>query len=355
MTIPNIGYRSLDAYDTEHPAGIIEVGNGLDNLNSDGKYSTLYSISCSVAAFDDERQRIPCMGRTFTSILEKKGGPAFLGNTRYGWVGWSDRLHSKFLNILFQVQNAYGQYNCTNAGVAEFGSKMLSPNDYYSRYLSFSHNLFGDPEMPIWTEQPKQIVLSYSTQNNSIHVVNAETNLSIPNAVVHFWNASSAQSELRVTDSNGNAVCSFPYTDVCVTKVNHIPLLKHIVPQGGEICTTNQDIKYDVIIPSGRSLTILADVNLSMLSKNRNARIIVEDGGSLYIDSATITGNATSYDQVDGNAIIVYGDLVIGDYVVFSSVGGLYWDGLKGIPPKKSLIVIIIVLITVIYVVLLST
>src|SRR5690606_34433930 len=77
-----------------------------------------------------------------------------------------------------------------------------------------------------------------------------------------------------------------------------------------------------------RSLTILADVNLSMLSKNLNARIIVEDGGSLYIDSATITGSATSYDQVDGNAIIVYGDLEIGDNVVFSSVGGLNWDGL---------------------------
>ncbi len=326
---PKHWVRSLDAYDTPHSAGIIEVGNGLDNLNSDGKYSILYSISCDVAAFDRESAEEPCMARTFTTFLEEKGGPAFLGNTRNGFTGSSPKLHSKFLDILFQVEDAYGQYNCTNAGVAEFGSKMPSPNDDdYYRYLSLSHNLFGDPEMPIWTEQPKQFELSYSTQNNSIHVVNAETNLAISNAVVHFWNTISAQSELRVTDSNGNAVCTFPYTDVCVTKVNHIPLLKHIVPQDGEIWATGQDIKYDVIIPSGRSLTILADVNLSMLSKNRNARIIVEDGGSLYIDNATIIGNAASYDQVEGNAIIIYGDLEIGDNVVFSSVGGLNWDGL---------------------------
>lgn len=324
---PKHWVRSLDAYDTTNPLGIIESGNGLDNLNADGKYSILYSISCSVAAFDEETAEEPCMGRTFTPFLEKKGGPAFLGNTRYGFVGSSDQLQSKFLNILFQVENAYGQYNCTNAGVAESGSKMLYQGIYHI-YLSFSHNLFGDPEMPIWTEQPKQFVLSYNTQNNSIHVVNAETNLAIPNAVVHFWNANSAQSELRVTDSNGNAVCSFPYTDVCVTKVNHIPLLKHIVPQGGEIWATSQDINYDVIVPSGRSLTILADVNLSMLSKNRNARIIIEDGGSLYIDNATITGKANSYDQIDGNTIFVYGDLDIGDNVVFTSVGGLNWDGL---------------------------
>lgn len=325
---PKHWVRSLDIYETTHPDGVIETGNGFDNLNADGKYAINYSISCDVSAYDWEFDGLNdegyCMARTFTSMIEGKGGPAFLGNTRVGYWGDSELLHSKFLNILFQVQNAYGQYNCTNAGVAESGSKML----YQDRFLSFSHNLFGDPEMPIWTEQPKQIVLSYSTQNNSIHVVNAETNVAIPNAMVHFWNASSLQSELRVTDSNGNAVCSFPYTDVSVTKVNHIPLLKHIVPTGGEVWATNQDLKYDVIVPAGRSLTILSDVNLSMLSKNRNARIIIEDGASLYIDNATITGIATSYDQIKGNAINVYGDLSIGDNVVFSSVGGLNWDGL---------------------------
>lgn len=321
---PKHWVRSLDIYDAGNSNGVIENGNGFDNLNANGKYSVNYSISCDVSAFDWEGSEGYCMARSFTSLLEGKGGPAFLSNTRYGYFSTSRPLHSAFLRILLQVQNAYGQYNCTNVGVAEAGSKILYPDIY----LSYSHNLFGDPEMPIWTEQPKQIVLSYSNQNNSIHVVNAETNVAIPNAIVHFWNASSSQSELRVTDSNGNAVCSFPYTDVSVTKVNHIPLIKHIVPTGGEIWATNQDIKYDVIVPAGRSLTILADTNLSMLSKNRNARIIIEDGASLYIDNATITGLATSYDQIKGNAIIVYGDLTIGDNVVFSSVGGLNWDGL---------------------------
>ncbi|GAB1468082.1 hypothetical protein MASR2M64_07860 [Candidatus Cloacimonadota bacterium] len=65
-----------------------------------------------------------------------------------------------------------------------------------------------------------------------------------------------------------------------------------------------------------------------MLTKHRNARIIVEDGGSLLIDNATITGMATSSEQINGNAIVVYGDLSIGDNVSFSSVGGLKWDGL---------------------------
>lgn len=321
---PKHWVRSLDIYDAGHPNGVIENGNGFDNLYANGKYSVNYSISCDVSAFDWEDSEGYCMARSFTSLLEGKGGPSFFGNTRVGYFDSSRALHTAFLNILFQIQNAYGQYDCTNSGVAEAGSKMVYP-DFF---LSYSHNLFGDPEMPIWTEQPKQFVMNYNTQNNSIHVVNAETNVAIPNAMVHFWNVNSSQSELRVTDSNGNAVCNFPYTDVSVTKVNHIPLLKHIVPTGGEIWATNQEIKYDVIIPAGRSLTILADTNLSMLSKNRNARIIVEDGASLYIDNATITGIATSYDQIEGNAIIVYGDLTIGDNVVFSSVGGLNWDGL---------------------------
>lgn len=318
--------RSLDNMEYDPQYGINEIGNGIDSFPQNGKYSINYSISCDVAAYDWEVNQggEMCIAKAYTSHTNGMGGPAFLSNTRYGFFDTSMPLHTAFMRILLQAQSAYGQYNCTNAGVAESGSKILYPD----RYLSFSHNLFGDPEMPIWTEQPKQIGLSYSTQNNSIHVVNAATNVAIPNAMVHFWNASSSQSELRVTDSNGNAVCSFPYTDVSVTKVNHIPLLKHIVPTGGEVWATNQYLKYDVIVPAGRSLTILADVNLSMLSKNRYARIIIEDGASLYIDNATITGIATSYDQIKGNAINVYGDLTIGDNVVFSSVGGLNWDGL---------------------------
>lgn len=321
-------YGLFSSEEDEDSDYVNEIGNSFDSFLQDGRYSVNYSMSCDTAAYDEESSfqggDRNCMARAFTTILDKKGGPVYLGNTRAGLVYGSTVMHKKFLDVLFHTQSVYGQYNCTNVGIPEAASKIL----YYDKFLWFSHNLFGDPEMPIWTEQPKQIVLSYSTQNNSIHVVNAETNVAIPNAMVHFWNASSSQSELRVTDSNGNAVCSFPYTDVSVTKVNHIPLLKHIVPTGGEVWATNQDLKYDVIVPAGRSLTILDDVNLSMLSKNRNARIIIEDGASLYIDNATITGKATSYDQIKGNAIIVYGDLTIGDNVVFSSVGGLNWDGL---------------------------
>jgi hypothetical protein len=316
---PKYHVFSLDEYSST--ASILEQGNGFDSVTTEGRYFVALSGACSIGAYDKESQ-YSCisMARAFTTHIANRCGPAIICDTRDtpGGIG----ALKYFLRAFFHP----GHYNLpktSNIGIALAIGKL--GDGWQTRY---SKTLFGDPEMPIWTEQPKQIVLSYSTQNNSIHVVNAETNLAIPNAMVHFWNASSSQSELRVTDSNGNAVCSFPYTDVSVTKVNHIPLLKHIVPTGGEVWATNQDLKYDVIVPAGRSLTILSDVNLSMLSKNRNARIIIEDGASLYIDNATITGIATSYDQIKGNAINVYGDLTIGDNVVFSSVGGLNWDGL---------------------------
>lgn len=191
-----------------------------------------------------------------------------------------------------------------------------------------SHNLFGDPEMPIWTEQPQKLAMNYSAQNNSIHITNTETGLVVRNAMVHFWNEDTSQSELRVTDSNGNTNCSFDFTDVCVTKVNHQPLIKHIVPVNGEVWIATKDIRYDVIVPSGRSLMILEDANLSGFSKNDNARIIVEPEASLHIDNATITGIACTDGLINGNAIIVYGDLTFGSNVCFASVDGTYWDGL---------------------------
>lgn len=200
--------RSLDNMEIDHQYGINEVGNGIDCFPQNGKYSINYSISCDVAAYDRETEPGEgiCMAKAHTSHTNAMGGPAFLSNTRSGWFGTSRYLHSAFLRILLQVQSACGQYNCTNVGVAEVGSKILSPNSY----VSYSHNLFGDPEMPIWTEQPRKFVMSYNTQNNSIHVVNAETNIVTPNAMVHFWNANNSQSERRMTDSNGNAFCSFP-------------------------------------------------------------------------------------------------------------------------------------------------
>lgn len=106
---------------------ITENGNSFDGLLPDGKYSVNYSMSCDTASYDTEPGfhggGRNCMARAFTTYLGKKGGPAYIGNTRVGLVSSSTVMHKKFLDVLFHTQSLYEPYNCTNAGILKQAQK----------------------------------------------------------------------------------------------------------------------------------------------------------------------------------------------------------------------------------------
>lgn len=117
----------------------------LDNISNQNKYTIIYSISCDPASYDNTGVPDRCIADEYT-VLNESGGPAFLGNTRSGWLGCSDLLHKEFITALFSL-------NLYHIGQAEAVSKSFYNSDYH-HYLALSHNLFGDPEMPVWTDGP---------------------------------------------------------------------------------------------------------------------------------------------------------------------------------------------------------
>jgi hypothetical protein len=137
---------------------IVEIGNGLDSLTNENYYGWLYTVSCDVAAYDHDKWSKfdnycgPCLATAFTT-LENRGGPTFLGNTRDGYFNYSRSLHKEFLNALF-IDSLYA------VGVSEAISK-ASYSDRHKDYLCLSHDLFGCPEMPIWTDIPQNFLVSY--------------------------------------------------------------------------------------------------------------------------------------------------------------------------------------------------
>lgn len=133
---PKYGIFSYDSYDNQYPGYyVLENGNGFDNITTSS--TIIYSIACEVGAFDNDLDPEECMAKTYLRLAER-GGPAFVGNTRSGFFPGSDYLHQAFLDALFLQ-------SLTNIGVAEGISKTM----YINHYLNLSHNLFGDPEMPI--------------------------------------------------------------------------------------------------------------------------------------------------------------------------------------------------------------
>jgi hypothetical protein len=148
---------------------ISEQGNGLDNLNNQNYPAIVYSVSCDNTPFDnyvdgngwwqpDESN----LGEGFT-VLNNKGGPAFLGNTRVGIQGLSGIIFTRFAQLL----NVGG--GMTYLGVVE----LISKQNINNHYLSYSHNLVGCPETRIWVGAPNQFTNVIVTDGGMNIIVNA--------------------------------------------------------------------------------------------------------------------------------------------------------------------------------------
>jgi len=128
-----------------------DEAGALSHLDESTKYGVHYSISCYNAAYDFEKE-IFWSGPFITDnsfmeaflFLPQKGGVAYLGNTRWGWVSSSNLLEKKFVEYVYSD-------TARQLAVAETLSKLYYPT---KRDLGYGHSLFGDPEMRIWANAP---------------------------------------------------------------------------------------------------------------------------------------------------------------------------------------------------------
>ncbi|MCK4403558.1 MAG: T9SS type A sorting domain-containing protein [candidate division Zixibacteria bacterium] len=196
-------------------------GHGhLPNSDNEQKYGIMYSISCSQSAIDVEGET-PCVGE-FYSLTHQKGGVAFLGYSRWGWVSVSYKLCEKFLEYLFDSDLGH------HIGVAEALSRCAYPS---YRDINYGHNLFGDPEMPVWTQTPSDLAvvhpdgvtigwrtINFSVTSQGSGVGDALVCLTLRDRLMF----------LGETDPDGNLSCEVNLDDVgemsvVVTKPNFIP------------------------------------------------------------------------------------------------------------------------------------
>lgn len=129
-------------------------GNGLENLTNAGAYSLVYSIGCQAAGLDNPHLPVNTACEGFLTCFPQRGAIAFLGNTREGRTQYSYDLHRKFVGCLFDTSQGF------HVGLAE----AISRSEYFDRYLVLSHNVFADPELPIWIQMPRSCEVSHPLQ-----------------------------------------------------------------------------------------------------------------------------------------------------------------------------------------------
>jgi hypothetical protein len=164
--------------------------------------------------------------------------------------------------------------------------------DYASRKNMFSSNLFGDPELPVWTDTPTSIVVVHNgtlpTGSSPFSVTVTSGGSPLANATVCLWKGSEVY---LVDETNGSGVASFtpnPSTTgtmlVTVTKHNYIPYEGSATVQGGD----TEDPVVTVIAPNGGEvwgygstydITWSADDNVGVTSIDI---LLSTDGGSSY-------------------------------------------------------------------------
>ncbi|MGC9337742.1 MAG: C25 family cysteine peptidase [Candidatus Cloacimonadia bacterium] len=133
--------------------------NDMDELINGPAYSILYSIGCWPAAFDYD-----CIAEHFLTNPDG-GGVAFIGNSRYGWgspgnpvYGYSDRFDQEFFRQLFH-NNIYHIGNTLATEKSTYVPLAGEKNVY--RWCEYEVNLLGDPELPIWTDTPQELVVTF--------------------------------------------------------------------------------------------------------------------------------------------------------------------------------------------------
>lgn len=118
----------------------------LHNSNTD---QVIYSIHCNTMAFDKE-----CVAEEY--LIRPFGGVAYIGNTRFGWVNDAIYLNMPFVDFLYNDDKDI----ISSAFFSMKEEKTIFNYDCTNRWRFFSHNLCADPEMRIWTSNPKQLGVS---------------------------------------------------------------------------------------------------------------------------------------------------------------------------------------------------
>jgi hypothetical protein len=234
----------------------------MDSLTNGNKQTILYSMGCDPAAYDVD----DCIAEHFVQNTNG-GGIAFIGNSRYGWYEWAtyDTLSmgydvhffkSLFNDGLYNLGAAFSDHK--NDGYQEY------PGDEYYQYCFTELTLLGDPELPIWTENPTSLTVSHAGSlpvgTSSFYVAVSSGGSPVNQAYVCLWKGTEVYQR-GYTDATGNVSFTVSPTttgtmNITVTKHNYIPNKSTAQVSGDNIPPYTPSAPYPANGATSASLTV---------------------------------------------------------------------------------------------------
>lgn len=278
--------------------------NSLDLLSNIDSPSIIYTLSCTTCPFDiyddgETQFDLPHnMASSFT-VGGLYGGVAYLGNTREGYFGLSDKQEILFLKNI-EISR--------KVGIAEALSKYQYTG---SNHVRHTHNLIGDPEFEMWLKKPSLLDISMIYSDNYITLNGVDQIGS--RAVVN-----DGSGNMTVLDLNKQVSHNLSYTNnndrmvaVGIYKTGYLPIVTLSCDnQSLTDCTKNFVVRDARLGFASTKVEIGNGANLNIRSIDKSEcgkSLTVMDGGSLSIDSdkvIDISGSSIS----SGGSMTTYGE-----------------------------------------------
>ena len=199
-------------------------GHGsIHDLTNYGRFGIVYSVGCNNGAFDMDSPPFgidfPCMAEKF--LLDSlSGAAAFIGYSRWGWVGCSYQLMIDFNECLYSSDNRLAPAN-----------NFSKANSYFLNDLVYGLNVYGDPSLGVWTDVPEPISVDAPSQidfgDNNFLLTATSDGRALDSAVVTVVGANGILFA-GLTDAGGQAEIAFQLESdssvaITVSKKGHLP------------------------------------------------------------------------------------------------------------------------------------
>ena len=227
--------------------GDFQSGNGLNNITNKDFPCVTYSVGCTTMPFDTPsyfESNTLNFGESFT-LGKDYGGPAFLGNTRDGVIGYSSSLEISFIQELIGFHYNIGKAEalsksnfCGDHSFTENNTTIIDKS-----YLNCVHNLLGDPEFEIWTNTPQEFTNVQVTRSDDRITVSGDN---INSATIACY-SNDGKWRKTVPLARVSFTGISPNSTVMVYKHNYIPYIAPLLLQNENLSNSQYVIASDVI------------------------------------------------------------------------------------------------------------
>lgn len=213
-----------------YSGGCCGYSSGVVGSSTNGLHTYIaFADSCLTNQFDAEDAV-----SEFSLYNSSGGAVAYIGNSRFSWIGVGDNFQRAFFHRLTTTRHL-GHLNDTRVAMVNESTGFWR---LYNKWVIYAQNLMGDPEMPVWSRVPLSIIVNIPAEWDirkplPIRTEQRVLNFKLPltNVFIHIHQGQISHS--GKTDNYGNVTLNLNGfsegpAEITLSKIGYKPVISSI-------------------------------------------------------------------------------------------------------------------------------